>query len=172
MDTMLDSLTENPVPEHIAKSTEGPITKEQIKTAVRKLGNNKRVQVQTACQQNLQTIRRHNYRTTTRSNKRLQGIRMPHGNNEARRHSAYNYIQKRPKRDKELQTNHTTQPWLQNTDNNSCWQTEKHMWGSNIQATEGICLWETNDRPHPPSIPHTRIRRQLWRRCTASTARL
>jgi hypothetical protein len=41
MDTMLDTLREKPIPDHIAKRTEGPITKEQIKTAIRKLGNNK-----------------------------------------------------------------------------------------------------------------------------------
>ena len=41
MDTILDTLREKPIPEHIAKRTEGPITKEQIKTAIRKLGNNK-----------------------------------------------------------------------------------------------------------------------------------
>ena len=28
------------------------------------------------------------------------------------------------------------------------------MRGSNIQATEGICDMETNNRPHPPSIPY------------------
>ena len=41
MDTILDTLREKPIPEHIVKRTEGPITKEQIKTAIRKLGNNK-----------------------------------------------------------------------------------------------------------------------------------
>ena len=38
---MLDTLREKPIPEHIVKRTEGPIPKEQIKTAIRKLGNNK-----------------------------------------------------------------------------------------------------------------------------------
>ena len=60
------------------------------------------------------------YRTTTRSNKRLLDIRMPHGNDEARRRSTH-IQEKRPKRDKELQTNHTTrQRLIQNTDNNPC----------------------------------------------------
>ena len=94
---------------------------------------------------------------------------MPHGNDEARRCSTH-IQEKRPKIDKELQTNHTTQQRLiQNiTGNNPCWQTEKDMRGSDIQATEGICPWETNNRPHPPSVPHTRIRRQFRRRCTAN----
>ena len=52
MDTMLDTLREKPIPEHIAKRAEGPITKEQIKTAIIKLGNNIRAQAQMACQQN------------------------------------------------------------------------------------------------------------------------
>ena len=110
MDTMLDTLREKPIPEHIAKRTEGPLTKEQIKTAIRKLGNNKSPGPDglPPASRILQTIRRHNHRTTTRSNKRPLEIRMPHGNDEARRRSTH-IQEKRPERDKELQTNYITQ---------------------------------------------------------------
>ena len=80
------------------------------------------------------------------------------------------YMKKHPKEIRNYRpiTLYSTVTNIQNTDNNPCLQTEQHMRGSDIQATEGICPWETNNRPHPPSVPHTRIRRQFRRRCTAN----
>ena len=77
MDTMLDTLREKPIPEHIAERTEGPITKEQIKTAIRKLGNNK--------SPGPHGLPAEFYKLFEDIiNKRLLEIRMPHGNDEAR----------------------------------------------------------------------------------------
>ena len=39
--TLLKALSDDPIPKYIAKRTDGEITKEQIKFAIRKLGNNK-----------------------------------------------------------------------------------------------------------------------------------
>ena len=39
--TLLKTLSDDPIPKYIAKRTDGEITKEQIKFAIRKLGNNK-----------------------------------------------------------------------------------------------------------------------------------
>ena len=39
--TLLKTLSDDPIPKYIAKRTNGEITKEQIKFAIRKLGNNK-----------------------------------------------------------------------------------------------------------------------------------
>ena len=90
MDTMLDTLREKPIPEHIAKRTEGPLTKEQIKTAIRKLGNNKSPGPDGLPAEFYKLFEDIIIcRTTTRSNKKLLDIRMPHGNDEARRCSTH-----------------------------------------------------------------------------------
>ena len=50
--TLLKTLSDDPIPKYIAKRTDGEITKEQIKFAIRKLGNNKSPQDLMGCQQN------------------------------------------------------------------------------------------------------------------------
>ena len=65
--TLLKTLSDDPIPKYIAKRTDGEITKEQIKFAIRKLGNNKSPGPDGLPARILQNIRRYNNSTTERS---------------------------------------------------------------------------------------------------------